>query len=56
MKRKQHCGSCDACTRDNCEQCVNCKDMIKFGGTGKKSSVVCLGNVKTFIHIRVKTC
>lgn len=35
-KRKQRCGTCDACYKDDCAKCVNCKDMVKFGGTGKK--------------------
>jgi len=35
-KRKQRCGTCDACSKDDCAECVNCKDMVKFGGTGKK--------------------
>ena len=35
-KRKQRCGTCGACSKDDCAECVNCKDMVKFGGTGKK--------------------
>ena len=26
----------DACNKDNCGQCTNCRDMIKFGSTGTK--------------------
>ena len=36
IKRKRCCGSRDACSKDNCGHCTNCKDMKKFGGTGKK--------------------
>lgn len=31
------CGECAACIRPNdCGRCANCKDMIKFGGEGRK--------------------
>ena len=36
IKRKQHCGTCDACTKDDCANCVNCQDIVKFGSTGRK--------------------
>ena len=29
------CGVCDQCTKSDCGQCRNCKDMTKFGGSGK---------------------
>ena len=29
------CGECEACTRDDCRQCVYCKDMRKYGGPNK---------------------
>ena len=35
-RKRGHCGSCLACTRDDCGQCRYCLDMIKFGGPGKK--------------------
>ena len=38
-KRKKvrgRCGECEACTKDDCGGCIECKDMIKFGGTGKR--------------------
>ena len=34
-KRKMKCGMCDQCLKLDCGQCRNCKDMTKFGGTGK---------------------
>ena len=30
--RTVRCKECENCKRDNCGQCVYCKDMIKFGG------------------------
>ena len=38
-KRKKvrgRCGECEACIKEDCGECVECKDMIKFGGTGKR--------------------
>ena len=34
-KRKIKCGMCDQCLKVDCGQCRNCKDMTKFGGSGK---------------------
>ena len=34
--RKQRCGECDACHRDNCGQCEYCQDKPQFGGPGQK--------------------
>jgi DNA (cytosine-5)-methyltransferase 1 len=33
--KKKRCGVCDACQAPDCGKCANCKDMIKFGGTGR---------------------
>ena len=49
IKRKQRCGSCDACSKDDCGQCTNCKDMIKFGGTGRKKQC-CLQRQCNNVH------
>nr|UOI87905.1 DNA cytosine-5-methyltransferase 1 [Sogatella furcifera] len=40
--RRQRCGVCEACQQPDCGTCVNCLDMVKFGGTGrsKQSCVV----------------
>lgn len=36
-KKGNNCGECAACLRDtDCGKCVNCKDMVKFGGEGRK--------------------
>ena len=35
-RKRGRCGSCSACTRDDCGQCRYCLDMVKFGGPGKK--------------------
>ena len=33
--RRTRCRWCENCTRKDCGQCKNCKDMMKFGGKGK---------------------
>ena len=33
--RKRRCNICENCMKKDCGQCTHCKDMIKFGGTGK---------------------
>lgn len=33
-RRRVRCRTCDACTREDCEQCRYCKDMKKYGGPG----------------------
>lgn len=33
--RRTRCGVCDACQRPDCGQCKHCKDMVKFGGSGR---------------------
>ncbi|XP_054276227.1 jmjC domain-containing histone demethylation protein 1-like [Macrosteles quadrilineatus] len=34
-RRRTRCKKCVACNNNDCGQCNFCKDMIKFGGTGK---------------------
>ncbi|XP_046678996.1 jmjC domain-containing histone demethylation protein 1-like, partial [Homalodisca vitripennis] len=34
-RRRTRCKKCIACNNSDCGQCNFCKDMIKFGGTGK---------------------
>ena len=34
--QQKHCQVCEGCQRDDCGDCSNCRDMIKFGGPGKK--------------------
>ena len=33
--RSQRCGVCEQCMRSDCGQCRHCKDMTKFGGSGR---------------------
>ena len=33
--RENRCGICDQCMRSDCGVCNHCKDMTKFGGTGR---------------------
>lgn len=33
--KKRRCGVCEACQNPDCGNCSHCKDMIKFGGTGR---------------------
>lgn len=35
MSLKFSCKQCEPCCRDDCSECVHCKDMPKFGGVGK---------------------
>ncbi|XP_064649332.1 DNA (cytosine-5)-methyltransferase PliMCI-like isoform X1 [Lineus longissimus] len=34
--RKKRCGVCEMCQQPDCGKCGHCKDMVKFGGTGKR--------------------
>ena len=34
--RKRRCMECAGCKREDCGSCINCNDMKKFGGQGKK--------------------
>ena len=34
--RKRNCLNCPGCKRKDCGSCANCKDMVKFGGKGRK--------------------
>ena len=34
--RKRRCGSCSGCCLEDCGECKNCQDMVKFGGPGRK--------------------
>ncbi|XP_010775793.1 DNA (cytosine-5)-methyltransferase 1 [Notothenia coriiceps] len=33
--KRQRCGVCEVCQSPDCGKCPACKDMIKFGGSGK---------------------
>ncbi|XP_054724016.1 DNA (cytosine-5)-methyltransferase PliMCI-like [Uloborus diversus] len=34
-QRRKRCGVCEACQLPDCGQCTFCRDMIKFGGSGR---------------------
>lgn len=34
-RRRTRCKKCEACTRQDCQECVYCQDMVRFGGTGR---------------------
>ncbi|KAH7979028.1 hypothetical protein HPB49_007864 [Dermacentor silvarum] len=34
--RRKRCGVCEACQSADCGKCRPCKDMVKFGGTGRQ--------------------
>lgn len=34
-KKRQRCGYCEVCQQPDCGTCSACKDMTKFGGTGR---------------------
>ena len=33
--RRHRCGVCEACQQTDCGQCNHCRDMVKFGGSGR---------------------
>lgn len=33
--RKKRCGICEACQSPDCGKCSYCRDMLKFGGSGR---------------------
>ena len=33
--RNRRCGKCKGCRMDMCGTCINCRDMKKYGGTGR---------------------
>ncbi|RZF31855.1 hypothetical protein LSTR_LSTR009502 [Laodelphax striatellus] len=34
-ERRLRCGVCEACQQPDCGTCISCKDMVKFGGSGR---------------------
>ncbi|XP_071444299.1 DNA (cytosine-5)-methyltransferase 1-like [Hetaerina americana] len=39
--KRRRCGICEACQQPDCGSCASCKDMVKFGGSGR-SKQACL--------------
>ena len=35
VRRQRRCGVCETCQQPDCGQCKACRDMKKFGGTGR---------------------
>ena len=35
-KRFHSCGECEGCRTEECGKCINCTDMCKYGGLGKR--------------------
>lgn len=33
--KRKRCGVCEVCQQPDCGQCTACKDMVKFGGSGR---------------------
>ena len=42
IRKQQHCGMCDGCQTQDCGKCSHCRDMIKFGGPGRKKQACIL--------------
>ena len=40
--RKRRCNVCENCMIPECGNCNHCKDMVKFGGTGKSKQACVL--------------
>jgi len=34
--RRKRCGVCEVCQQPDCGKCKSCRDMVKFGGPGRK--------------------
>ncbi len=35
-KKRKRCNECSECKKEDCGSCHTCKDMLKFGGSGRK--------------------
>lgn len=43
----RRCGECEGCMRDDCGQCIPCKDKPRFGGQGTKKKACVLRYCRT---------
>jgi len=54
--RSKRCGMCDQCMRGDCGVCNHCKDMTKFGGSGKSKQACkerkCNNMVNSRSHVK----
>lgn len=56
-RRRAHgCGSCPGCLREDCGECRNCKDKVKFGGPGTKKQRCMLRTCSNMVGIFVYLC
>ena len=39
IEKRRRCGECSGCLRDECGSCDNCRDKIKFGGSGVRKRI-----------------
>lgn len=55
IRKRQRYGTCDGCQMQDCGKCSHCRDMIKFGGPGKKKQACTLRRCtnKGIIHTKV---
>eukprot|EP00795_Rhopilema_esculentum_P006330 gene6330-11763_t len=49
--RKKRCGVCDVCQQPDCGECKCCKDMKKFGGSGK-SKQCCINRRCPYMEVK----
>ena len=49
LHKRTRCRECAGCLRANCGACVSCRDMLKFGGSGKKAKA-CMQRVCLKLH------
>ena len=52
-RRARGCGSCPGCLREDCGECRNCKDKVKFGGPGTKKQRCMLRTCSNMVRILV---
>lgn len=55
-RRRAHgCGSCPGCLKQDCGQCCNCRDKVKFGGPGTKKQRCMFRACTNMVSMR-RTC
>lgn len=42
IRKRHRCGTCNGCQMQDCGKCSHCRDMIKFGGPGRKKQACIL--------------
>lgn len=51
--RRKRCNACENCLAQECGSCLHCKDMIKFGGSGKSKQACVKRNCLNADSIKV---